>query len=143
MMRLAVPTLRALLPVVLAGALLRALVPAGYMPASVGSGLLFELCHDGMPVEFMAALAGEAGSGHAHGHHHGPHDHSAEDHAAGTSTAMGSCSIGHLLSMVALDDAIPDAEAAALDPLHYRHREVGFIRADLRYALAARGPPVS
>ena len=45
---------------------MRALVPAGYMPAAAGSGLLFELCHDGMPMALMEALKG---GGHAHDYH--------------------------------------------------------------------------
>ena len=74
----------------LAGIVLRAFIPAGYMPATPGKGLLFELCHDGLPVSFMSALGG-------HGHHagHGGHD----DHAA-----AGDCSIGHILSMAFIDE---------------------------------------
>ena len=54
------------------------------MPAAPGSGLLFELCHDGMPAAMMAALKG---GGHAHGHHaahaaghHGSHHDSSANH---------------------------------------------------------------
>ena len=46
--------------VILAAALallsLRALTPDGYMPAAADSGLLFELCPEGMPAEVMQAL---------------------------------------------------------------------------------------
>ena len=62
----------------------RALTPLGYMPAAAGSGLLYELCPEGMPAEVMQALAG---GGHHH-HHHG-------DDKTGASE---SCPIGHMLA---------------------------------------------
>ena len=37
---------------------LRALTPDGYMPGSRDSGLLFELCPSGMPVEVIPAPCG-------------------------------------------------------------------------------------
>ena len=49
-----------------AALLLRAAIPAGYMSATAGSGLLFEFCPEGIPAEFMQILAGD--SGHEHGH---------------------------------------------------------------------------
>ena len=64
----------------------RALMPDGYMPGSRGSGLLFELCPSGMPVEIMRAL----GQGHHH-HHHGQSDR-------GSAASAESCPIGHMLS---------------------------------------------
>lgn len=81
---------RTVFTVLMAGVVLRALVPAGYMPATPGKGLLFELCHDGLPAGFMEALGG-----HAHHAGHGGDD----DHAAG-----GDCSIGHILSMAVIDE---------------------------------------
>lgn len=84
---------------------LRALTPDGYMPGSEHSGLLFELCPDGMPAEIMQALAGDQ-----HHHHHG-----GEDGASVTGTEQ--CPIGHMLaSAVAVDmgaqpDLVPDAAA--------------------------------
>ena len=96
-MQLATAKWRTLLTVLMAGVLLRAFVPAGYMPAAPGKGLLFELCHDGLPAGFMQALGG-------HDHHsgHGEHD----EHAGGAD-----CSIGHLLSMAVIDEV--DAPQAA------------------------------
>ena len=74
---------------------LRALTPEGYMPAAQGSGLLFELCPEGMPVEVMQALSGG-------GHHHHHHDASGSDNgAAGTSD----CPIGHMLASAVAHDA--------------------------------------
>ena len=89
---------RALLTVLLAGIVLRAFVPAGYMPAAPGKGLLFELCHDGLPAGFMQALGG-------HDHHAGHGDH--DEHAGGAD-----CSIGHILSMAVIDEV--DAPQAAI-----------------------------
>jgi hypothetical protein len=91
---------RLLLPALLAGVLLRAFIPAGYMPAAPGNGLLFELCHDGLPAAFMVALG-------SHDHHasHGNHD----DHVSG-----GDCSIGHILSLAFIDEVqtvLPAIEA--------------------------------
>jgi len=89
-MQLANRKWRALVTVLLAGIVLRAFVPAGYMPAAPGKGLLFELCHDGLPAGFMQALGG-------HGHHAG---HSAHDEHSSASD----CSIGHILSLAFIDE---------------------------------------
>ncbi|RZV33395.1 MAG: hypothetical protein EX272_14725 [Chromatiales bacterium] len=84
---------------------LRALTPDGYMPGSAHSGLLYELCPDGMPGAIMQALAGDR-----HHHHHG-----GENGASVTGTEQ--CPIGHMLaSVVAVDmggqpDLVPDATA--------------------------------
>jgi hypothetical protein len=82
---------RLFLTVLLTGVLLRAFVPAGYMPAAPGKGLLFELCHDGLPTGFMAALGG-------HDHHEGHAGH-------GDDGSAGGCSIGHILSLAFIDAA--------------------------------------
>ena len=50
----------------------RVLVPAGYMPAPVGSGWPVQLCGDGIPASVMAELLDL----HHHHHHHAAHDHS-------------------------------------------------------------------
>lgn len=84
---------------------LRALTPDGYMPGSEHSGLLYELCPDGMPAEIMQALASDQ-------HHH---HHDGEDGASVTGTEQ--CPIGHMLaSAVAVDmgaqpDLVPDTAA--------------------------------
>ena len=71
---------------------LRALTPDGYMPGSAQSGLLYELCPDGMPPVVMQALAGDG-----HHHHHGDDDRS----AAATSEQ---CPIGHMLASAVIHD---------------------------------------
>jgi len=64
---------------------LRAMTPAGYMPGAPGSGLLFELCPDQLPVGVSLAAAGPP----SHAHH---------GHEAGNSSAEADhCQIGHLL----------------------------------------------
>ncbi len=67
----------------------RALTPLGYMPASAGTGLLYELCPEGMPAEIMHALAGG-------GHHH--------QHGGDKGGASESCPIGHMLASSAATD---------------------------------------
>lgn len=108
----------------------RAFTPDGYMPASPGSGLLFELCPEGMPVEVMQALGGGG-----HHHHHG------DDNAAGDTAAdSGQCPIGHMLGSVAAHDAATDSdvypgafEFAAAPPPVFREQR--------RYAYRTRAPP--
>ncbi|HSN52942.1 MAG TPA: hypothetical protein VLS87_10450 [Woeseiaceae bacterium] len=63
------------------------------MPAAPGTGLLFELCHDGLPAGFMEALGG-------HGHHAGHSGHGGHDERA----SAGECSIAHILSMACIDE---------------------------------------
>jgi hypothetical protein len=120
---------RNLVTVLLAGVVLRAFIPAGYMPAAPGKGLLFELCHDGLPAGFMQALGG-------HGHHagHGGHD----DHGS-----AGDCSIGHILSLAFID--APDTAQPAIQP-----PQVPFVAVMRQRQLreqpgvySARAPPVS
>jgi hypothetical protein len=84
----------------LMGLILRAFAPLGYMPASPGSGLLFELCPGQLPAGFT--MPGKT-PGHDL-HHHGAEDKSQpeQDH----------CPIGHLLSSaVAVDDGLGDENA--------------------------------
>ncbi len=123
-----------LLPLVAAGFLLRALVPVGYMPAAPGTGLLFELCHEGMPAAMMIALAGE-GEEHPHHGHHGHHGHD--------SAAEGSCSIGHLLTLAMIDgvDGIDVAAEPAMQRATWPATES--ISVARRYSSPPRGPPRS
>ncbi len=80
---MSVPSCRILLVVALVMLGVRALTPLGYMPASAGNGLLYELCPEGMPAEIMRAL-----SGGGHHHHHGDE----------LSASSESCPIGHMLA---------------------------------------------
>ncbi len=82
----------------------RALMPDGYMPGSRGSGLLFELCPSGMPVEIMRAL----GKGHHH-HHHGQSDRV-------SAASAESCPIGHMLSSALAVDSDVTLEIQSATP---------------------------
>lgn len=111
-----------------AALLLRATIPAGYMPAAAGSSLLFEFCPEGVPAEFMQLLAGDPE--HEHGHmDHGDSGH--DDHQ---------CPVGHmLLSAAAVDDAW-QAEAAAVTPALYTAQSNSFTSIS-RTHYYSRGPP--
>ena len=99
MMR-AVPQRRLLLIAAVAMLALRALTPAGYMPGSPASGLLYELCPSGMPAEIMRALGG--------GHHHHHHDEK-----TGGMAGDEQCPIGHMLSTTAATDSTPQVAPVA------------------------------
>jgi len=79
---------------------LRALIPAGYMPAAGNDGALFELCHDAVPMEVLAWLS----AGHA-GQQGGAHAHHGAGHADSAGSEHEPCAVGHMLSMVYVDDA--------------------------------------
>ncbi len=116
-------SLHVLLPLALVGVLLRALVPAGYMPGSIETGLPFELCPEGLPASFTTVLdAGEPQSAHHHGGHDGHHG---ED-----GPALSDCSFGHLLVYGFVDSGVTAdsrveapgeyVEAASIDVLPVR-----------------------
>ena len=83
---------------------LRALTPEGYMPAAPGSGMMFELCPEGMPAEIMQAL-----SGGGHHHHHGE--------SGDSDAGMIECPIGHMLSSAVAHDAGAVADIALDSPV--------------------------
>lgn len=123
-----------LLPLVLTGVALRALVPAGYMPATAGSGLLFELCHERLPAGFMAALAADDG----HTHHHASHDRHGEH-----GKSFGDCSMGHLLLLAAVETVEP----AGLPEFGWLpspiERTTGLYAPRRSHASSPRGPPAA
>jgi hypothetical protein len=93
----------------LAGLLLRAMTPLGYMPASPGSGLLFELCPDQLPAGFVVQDSGTT----AHHHHQGDSDN------ASTDAEPDQCQIGHLLfSAVAADQTVAEFDAIPVIIFH-------------------------
>jgi hypothetical protein len=109
---------------------LRVIMPVGYMPASAGSGLLFELCPEGLPVAVMNAI-----SGGEHHHHHG----------GGERSKPGSmdeqCPIGHMLSSLIASGELdilqwlPAPESFYID-------SVQSLRRAMRTPYLSRGPPL-
>ena len=117
---------RKALLLLLAALALRAVIPIGYMPGSLGGELLFEMCPDGMPSAMVQALGGE--------HHH-------HDDGESTDASQDQCPTGHILTSVALSSSID----VAVEPPH----ELSFIDlpsvvvlATTRVAYLSRGPPV-
>ena len=90
---------------------MRAVIPAGYMPAAAGSGLLFELCPTAVPADVLKAIAGSE-------HHHDHSDGGRESHFNAEQ-----CPIGQLLSVATAVDVTylvsdaPQAVAPAVDVL--------------------------
>jgi hypothetical protein len=90
---------------VLAGVVLRALTPLGYMPSSLDNGYLFELCPEQLPAGFKVANVAPG-----HEHHHNQGGPSSDSPAA----AADQCQIGHLLfSAIAADTPMLDLPEAA------------------------------
>jgi hypothetical protein len=112
--------------VVAAVLILRAAIPAGYMPAAAGSGLLFEFCPDGVPAGFMQMLAG-----------HGKHDHgdSGDGHHGGYE-----CSFGHLLLSAAAVDNPPQAQLRPPTP-DFTILPAPALAGSARLSYHSRGPP--
>ncbi len=119
--------------------LLRAMIPAGFMPAAIGAGFPLQVCPSGLPQGALARLAGEPA---AH-HHHIQHEH----HDAGGSGDGGhaysaeQCPIAHLIAAAALPvsagpavPALPAAVIVAPAPRHPAAARVHHYR--------SRGPPV-
>ncbi len=109
-----------------AALLLRAAIPAGYMPAAAGSGLLFEFCPEGISVEFMQILAGD--SGHDHAGHGGTDD---GDHK---------CPVGHMLLSAAAVDNADHTESAPIPQVLLAVTPYSFTSASHTY-YRSRGPP--
>lgn len=139
----------------LASFLCRALVPIGYMPATLADGGPFVMCHGG-PVgaifRELQAFGGAAGGHetpveHAHGHTHGDpetapvgHEESsgapASEHKAWEHCPVGAASLplataGFELQALALEHALNRSEAVAL------------VRAAALRAYESRAPPLS
>ncbi|MDJ0760886.1 MAG: hypothetical protein QNJ19_15945 [Woeseiaceae bacterium] len=102
-----------LLPILVIGLMMRALIPAGYMPGSADGGPWFVLCPDSLPMSMNMAHRDS-------GHHHHHHDHKDSPESA----LSGDCSFAHLLAgaIVATDtephpvprfDAVPSIAASS------------------------------
>jgi hypothetical protein len=85
--------------------LLRALIPAGFMP-SAGGGFPLELC----PAVFPSALLAKAGAQASHadheGHPHpGPHEHAGTDQGRAEKSGFEQCPFGSASPALAAADA--------------------------------------
>ncbi len=109
----------------LAGVLLRAAIPAGYMPASLADGWFVELCPDGWPAAAVVALFGHE---HAHAHHGEQPDSFADCQLGGIAAAA--------VGTVDIAAALPAAHAAVTPP---QDRPAARDRG--RDAFRPRGPP--
>lgn len=112
----------------------RALVPAGFMPAVAGSGLLFELCHDSLPFG-MAAVMSNGGAHDSHDSHdvHGAHhEPGAADH----------CVFAHLLAMACLPSDAARFDIVSLPPAAPAAAMPVFVHTSTRLTPLSRGPPV-
>ncbi len=124
---------RVTLLILAAALLLRASIPAGYMPASGDNGLWYSFCPTGVPAEFMQMLAG------AHAEHHGGHaEHQDDPHVSHSPDDQ--CPIGHLLLPAAsVDTAWPSDEAPAA-PV-FEAVPVRVFAGTTRTHYHSRGPP--
>jgi hypothetical protein len=68
---------QSLMRLALGGFLVRALIPIGFMPASMAQGGPIIICHGGLAGTFFQQLAEEGHDAHLHG---GMADHSAAEH---------------------------------------------------------------
>ena len=98
------PHYRLVLAAALATLVLRAAIPAGFMPSAAGDGLPFEMCPSAVPAEILAAMSG---AGHRHAGHDTDSDSSHFD--------AGHCPIGQALSItIAADEPAPADIAPAV-----------------------------
>lgn len=113
----------------LATLVVRAAIPAGYMPSAAGDGLVFEMCPSAVPAQILAAMSGA-------GHHHAGHD----PDSGGTHFDAGQCPIGQLLSIAAAIDELPfDSIAPAAVLLNARAPAV--LRSHQQPTRRSRDPP--
>lgn len=121
-----------LLPLLVVAMLLRAFVPAGYMPASPGDGFLFVPCHEMAGLDFAALTQADNGHSTQGGDHH---------HHGSDAAAADSCSLGHMLSAAFVDvGSSPQSVIAPVGGLDLPALIMLLPRAD-RYAQRPRGPP--
>jgi len=119
---------------ILAGIVLRAFTPMGYMPSSLGSGFLFEICPEQLPAGFTFNSSASRLESH---HNHG----AAASDSPSTADAADQCQIGHLLfAALAVDSSPIDLPAATLPDDFLVPTSRLFSRAPLA-AYRTRAPP--
>ena len=115
------------LTLLLAAIAFRAIIPVGYMPGSPGSGLLFELCPDGMPSAFVQALGG--------------HHHHSSDSGETTPHSFDQCTVGHAIGSAAINSSAAAALSSG-DDFEFITSFLRVIAATPRAAYSSRAPPV-
>lgn len=115
----------------IAALLMRAAIPAGYMPATVGSGGLFMLCPEGTTGELLRLLVADSGQ---HDHHH----HPVGDSETGKDTHR--CPFATLFLLAVAGDAIAQPVNQAVAALPVAAAICSFQSA-LRANYHSRAPP--
>ena len=110
------------------------------MPAAPGSGLLFEVCHDGMPLA-VAAASSHSG-GHAHGADHGSHHGGVSSADGSHAMAADGCALGHILSLAFIDSFETVAVAAEPATAFDAPEPITHLLPLRTLAHAPRGPPL-
>jgi len=115
----------------------QALIPIGYMPAAVSSGMIVQLCPDGIPPGLLAAIAGKPAGAHDH------HADSATSHDdAGHSEGALDCPFSPLGSSTAVVALFPVSIATPLHADSIERTEPTVARKDRRLNnIRARAPP--
>ena len=118
--------------------LLRALVPAGFMPMATADGLSIGFCPD-----FAALPRGVAAAVRSHDHHHHHHDHGMPDGSAGGAH--------HAPCLFAASAVLAGTPAAAAIPASFAHEQQPGVPAaaalpfvpSIERTQAARAPPAN
>jgi hypothetical protein len=128
---------RLLAALVFVGFAMRALTPAGYMPAPIGADGPFALCPNSNPgvSAFLSQAAGTKG------HHHGAHQHNAQaTPGAESKTPWEYCKFGAASGAAAPITEIQSDLPFAATPL-VAVLAVTIIRARPQHIVRVRGPP--
>jgi hypothetical protein len=138
-------TVRLLLQLALLAFVTRALIPTGFMPASLGSGWPLQPCPQSFGAAELAVLLDQSDStsAHAHHHHHHHHHHHGSDDAGAGASEPSHCPLGLVLSSPALVAAVelpPLLPAASEVP---RQADPAAVVARPHPAYRSRAPPVS
>lgn len=136
------PAIRLLFTLLLCSAvLLRVAIPTGYMPATSGSGLWFELCPEHVPEQFYAALNGAVEEASSHMTHAAHAEHlELLDQQGHSDHDEHECPFGHLLSSVTAVDQ-PSAATSMPAPLLYLLPSAVTVRLAHQPLYQSRAPP--
>lgn len=136
------PAIRLLFTLLLCSAvLLRAAIPAGYMPAMSGSALWFELCPEHVPEQFYAALSGNVEEASSHMSHAAHAEHlELPDQQNHNDHDEHECPFGHLLSSATAVDQLIAAISIPVPQLYLLPSAVT-VRLSHQPLYQSRAPP--